>query len=147
MPFVELIPVAPSFEGRSVERLKQRVFSVLTRCGCAAGFRRGGSEEQPITLLPSEIEYTESTVRIRIMTLARARDIFISAEERDLVVEARVQEQLQYASAGSTVYEKLQKRFTRSFDLPWRIDPSSVQAQLHGFELTVTAKRLIDRSF
>lgn len=147
MPFVAVLRDPPSTQSGTVERTKRHIFGLLSRCARAAGFNREASDEQPLTMLPSEIEYESSGVRIRIMTLASPQNIFISAEGNELVVEGRVQEQLRYISEGLTIFEKIQKRFTRSFELPWPIDPESVEARFNGCELLICARRDPSRQF
>jgi HSP20 family molecular chaperone IbpA len=127
-----------------VARTRSHIMSLLRRCARLAGLPPEGAADEPqvLTLSPSRIHCTNDRVEIAIVALAQPEQIFVSSEERELIVEARIVETIEQQAGGATVRERIDKRFSRTFDLPWPIRSNSLTAELSGCELIIRALRL-----
>ena len=92
--------------------------------------------------LPIEIADALSEYKFTLsLTGLDARNIFILAAPRSLLIEVRFKKNVSHDATGALVSEIINRRLTREFNLPAEIERNGTTAQVKGDRLHITARK------
>lgn len=72
--------------------------------------------------------------------LGEAKDLQVFCGEFEVVVEGVAWEDLTYDIEPGSVLERIDRRFSRKFHLPWAIDTETAQVRLEGCVLEIAVR-------